>query len=112
MRTALWRKYRARVDRTARWGSRAASAALVRLHPGEALRRHRAGHVLAREAAHLEVVQVGALEDGVPHVLDLLVDEVVGADLARDLGDPPAVGYELAAARHVDPVDVRVPHRG
>ena len=43
--------------------------------------------------------------------VEILVDQQIGADLARDFGFGAAGGDELALVRHVDPVDVRIAHR-
>src|SRR6266850_3570849 len=71
-----------------------------------------AGDVVAVEAGGLEI---GEARIGAPHrvlqLLEVLVDERVGTDLAADLLLAAVGGDQLGAGRHVDAVDVGEPHR-
>src|SRR2546423_6154761 len=71
-----------------------------------------AGDVVAVEARGLEVreLRVGAAH-GVLQLVEILVDERVGADFARHLLLAAVRGDQLRARRHVDAVDVREAHR-
>src|SRR6516164_4851413 len=84
----------------------------LELQPLEIFGADIARHVLTREARGVELLDtrilVLARSD---QILEVLVDEPVGADDARHLLHRAPARHQLARRRHVDAVDVRKAHR-
>src|SRR3989344_650925 len=71
-----------------------------------------AGDVLAVEAGTIEALDLGiALARGFDQVVEVLVNELVGADDRRNLVFRAAVADQLLARRHVDAVHIGEAHR-
>src|SRR6185437_15744084 len=84
----------------------------LELQPLEVFRRDIARDVLAGEAGRVEFLDARILVlAGGDEVLEVLIDEPIGADELRDLIEPPSARDELAGRRHVDAVDVGEAYR-
>ncbi len=84
----------------------------LELQPFQVLGCDITGDVHPREARGVELLDARILVPaGGDEVIEVLVDEPVGADERADLLDAAAGCHQLARRRHVDAVDVREAHR-
>src|SRR5579863_7132544 len=82
------------------------------LQPLEVLGRHIPGDVHTGETRRVELLDARILVlAGGDQVIQILVDQPVGADQALDLGDAAPAPHELTRGRHVDAVDVGEAYR-
>src|SRR5471032_2707441 len=73
---------------------------------------HITGHVLAIEYRAVEIVDLDLLAaaDRLDQVIEVLIDQPVSADQVGNILRGAVVRDEFMCTRHVDAVDVRVPH--
>src|SRR5437762_1934714 len=109
-----WAPMRTSAPRRAISGERGASRVMRSarsMQPPEIFGRDVSGHVFAREAGGVELLDARILVlAGCDQVGEVLVHQPVRADEARHLLHRAAARDQLARRRHVDPVDVREAH--